>query len=249
MSEDPRGLATLAFLKTRFDEGKDHLGLFEPFIADGAASLTTTDFIATDVRDAVYARSGLVVPLDTVQTLLGRLTRRGYLQRTGGRYFKATKSLPVASLDDAINPLVLAEPLLDSPLERSSLPRNLTRAVARFISQRCLASPDLRPALDGLLEGLILRDCLILGDIADIGQRFHNLTACLHGSSACRSTGRVGKHSNTPCQPATGDAHAHERSWRPWADRAVTRHSLAPDRARSWIQGCSKTDCARFVPD
>ena len=34
MTETPKGLATLALLKTRFDEGRDHLELLEPFVAD-----------------------------------------------------------------------------------------------------------------------------------------------------------------------------------------------------------------------
>ena len=218
MTTDPRGLATLALLKTRFDEGKDHLGLFEPFVADAAHSLSANDFLAADVRGVIQERSGLLVPIDTVQTLLGRLAKGNYLKREGGRYFKTTRSLAelafqdakataqrdqealgvafrsfaqeagvslvsaeeallalVAFIADNKVPLVLAEPLVDSPLDRSSLPRKLTRVVARFISQRCVDHPTLRPVLDGLLEGLILRDCLMLEDLADLGQRFQKL--------------------------------------------------------------------------
>jgi hypothetical protein len=218
-------LVTLALLKTRFDEGKDHLGLLDPFIADAADSLSTNDFLAADVRKAVQERSGLQVPIDTVQTLLGRLAKRKYLRREGGRYFKTDRSLEELAFQDAkyaaqqdqaalgaalrsfaqdagVNltsdeeallalvsfiadnkvPLVLAEPLVDSPLDRSSLSHKLTRTVARFISQRCVDDPRLRPALDGLLEGLILRDCLMLDDLADLGQQFQKLVVVLDTS-------------------------------------------------------------------
>jgi hypothetical protein len=84
----PRGLATLALLKARYDEGKDHLSLFEPFVNDAAAVLNAEAFPASEVRDTIQRIHGLTLPVDTVQTVLGRLVRKGLLRREGGRYFK-----------------------------------------------------------------------------------------------------------------------------------------------------------------
>jgi hypothetical protein len=42
----PKGLATVAFLKTKLDEGVDHLGLFEPLILDALGHVATPDFLA-----------------------------------------------------------------------------------------------------------------------------------------------------------------------------------------------------------
>lgn len=222
MPTSPRGLATLALLKARFDEGKDHLGLFEPFVADAVIAMTAEHFVATDIAEVLLSRSGLTVPADTVNTLLSRLARRGFLRRTGGRYFRtdttsraldgveferavadstaaqlhlgsalreyaAANGYTIGTDADALAaicaviadnkvPLVLAEPLPDSPRERSSLPSKLARLVAQFISQRCLDAPDLRPVLQSLLEGIILQDVLFLSDVASQGQRLRGLS-------------------------------------------------------------------------
>jgi len=84
----PKGLATLALLKTRLDEGKDHLGLFEPFIEDGVAHLPVDHFASADLQRFVDDRHGLLVPIETTNTLLGRLARRGGVRKEGGRYFR-----------------------------------------------------------------------------------------------------------------------------------------------------------------
>lgn len=218
MSETPKGLATVALLKTRLDEGHDHLGLFEPLILDALLNLTAHDFLAADIKAVVNDRAGVLLPTDTIQTLLGRCSRRGLLQRAGGRFFRtsqaiqdpginaardairiqqaalghafaeyaATGSLHLQSPEAALEALatfvsdnkvhlILSESVPDSPLERSSLGRKLTRLVARFITERCLNSPELRPALEALTEGIVLRDTLLLTDIPKAGERFQNL--------------------------------------------------------------------------
>jgi hypothetical protein len=72
--------------------------------------------------------------------------------------------------------LILEDVLPDSPLDRSSLDRKLTRLVARFITERCLQSPQLRPPLERLTEGILLQDVLLLRDIPEAAQKFQNLT-------------------------------------------------------------------------
>ena len=89
MIETPKGLATLALLKTRFDEGRDHLELIEPFIADAVVHFEQDSFLPQDIASQVLHRSGFSLPSDTVKTILGRFSRRGNLRREGGRFFSS----------------------------------------------------------------------------------------------------------------------------------------------------------------
>src|SRR4051794_34372441 len=76
-----RGLATVAMLKVNFDLRRDHIGMFEPMLLDTVANLPTQDFSTDEIRSAISARHELLLPADTVRTLLGRITKRGFLRR------------------------------------------------------------------------------------------------------------------------------------------------------------------------
>ena len=222
MSYTPNGLATVALLKTRLDEGRDHLGLFEPLVEDALTAVAALEFGADEIRALLLERTGIVIPLETVKTLLRRFIRRGGLKARGERYFlqsrpqvdgslakaraeaqahqqvlgeaffryAAEAGLALENTDAALRvlstlasenkvPLILKEPLPDSPLERSSLSRKVTRVAARFITHNCLDSPSLRPALQSLVEGILLHDALFLGDTTNASQRFQNLTVAV----------------------------------------------------------------------
>ena len=102
MPETPKGLATVAFLKTRLDEGHDHIGMFEPLVYDALHGLTDQDFLARDVKKQILNRSNIQLPRATVSTLLRRLTRRGFLVRKGGRFFRTTNPIPRSDFDQAV---------------------------------------------------------------------------------------------------------------------------------------------------
>lgn len=217
----PRGLATVALLKTRFDEGKDHLGLFEPFIEDVLRHSTSNNFIASDIRGMVESRHGLSIATNAVQAILGRFVRAGYLERAGGRFirtpaaitgpdiehrlreiiaqqeqlaeafvhFAQEHSVPLTGADALLTlaafisdnkvPLLLDEAVADSPHKGGSLPLRMARLAARFLATRCVTVPTLRTAVEGLLEGLVLRDTLLLADLADVAARFRSLTVVI----------------------------------------------------------------------
>lgn len=86
-NDSPRGLATLALLKTRFDGGQDHLGLFEPFVEDVFPLLGTEGFTTVACKGVVEREHGLVIPQDSLSSLLGRLAKKGKLRRDGGRFW------------------------------------------------------------------------------------------------------------------------------------------------------------------
>lgn len=222
MSYTPKGLATIALLKTRLDQNQDHLGLFEPFVADALLHMPSSDFVAADVKAILQQRTGILVPTGAVQTLLNRFARQRMIHRAGGRYvfgtepvpdprldetraveaanlthlaeqfinFSAQESVGFPSTDEALIALatfisdnkvhlVLKTPLPDSPLSRSSQSRRMTRLIARFITHRCLASDDLRPAFESLVEGILVEDTLFLRDLDVASQRFRDLTVVL----------------------------------------------------------------------
>ena len=83
-----RGLATLALLKANFDEGHDHIGMFQPFLIDAVSSLRKDDFQVDEIKHALLYRHGLDVPSHTLRTLLSRICRKGLVRRKYGRYFR-----------------------------------------------------------------------------------------------------------------------------------------------------------------
>jgi hypothetical protein len=93
-----RGLATVALLKVHFDAGRDHIGMFEPFVVDTLANSSTDGIAVEDVRAALESRHNFRLPSNTLQTLLSRIIRGGYLRREGGRYFPGQRPLPDTDL-------------------------------------------------------------------------------------------------------------------------------------------------------
>lgn len=91
----PRSLATVAFLKARFDEHADHLGMFMPLVTDAVAAMRGQSFVASEIQNAMADRDGLTMPQHAVATLLKRLERGGMVSREFGRY-KATDQLKIA---------------------------------------------------------------------------------------------------------------------------------------------------------
>jgi hypothetical protein len=105
MSYTPQGLVTVAFLKTQLDAGKDHLSLFEPLVLDALNHVNSGDLIASDIRQLIFEQTNLKIPVPTVQTLLGRFAKNGYLIRSGGRFHKTEVAMPssdIASVSEKI---------------------------------------------------------------------------------------------------------------------------------------------------
>lgn len=117
MPTTPKGLATVAFLKTRLDEGHDHLGLLEPLIFDALSRIQRGDFIAAEISAIVLERTGVAVPSGTVHTLLGRCARRQLLRREGGRFFRTNRPIPGAAFDERRATFEQEQRLLGQDLE------------------------------------------------------------------------------------------------------------------------------------
>ena len=121
-----RGLATIAFLKARFDEGMDHLEMFQPFVDDAVKHLPRTDIEIADVVHKIREATGLSVPSETVKTLLRRSVRKGVLERHGGRYFRRQDQVEDEELPQRLRELENAQLGLASRLREFAAARGET---------------------------------------------------------------------------------------------------------------------------
>lgn len=80
-------------LKALYDAGKDHIDMFLPFIVDSIDVLGKQTFAPSELKDDITARHGLTIPLNTIETLLSRLTKRGHVAREAGVY-RAVRPAP-----------------------------------------------------------------------------------------------------------------------------------------------------------
>ena len=91
-------LLSLAMLKVSIDSGKDYLEYLRPFVMQSLASKTTA---AAPISDESIARQlqddfGLVIPQRTVQILLQRISKAGFLIKEYGIY-KLSKEIPATN--------------------------------------------------------------------------------------------------------------------------------------------------------
>jgi hypothetical protein len=89
-----KGLATIALLKSQYDAKQDHIEMFVPFVIDTTSALTKDDFTLEELRSDFRAMHGLALPAHALQTVLGRLKRRGFVRREAGRYFRIPGKIP-----------------------------------------------------------------------------------------------------------------------------------------------------------
>lgn len=134
-----RGLATVALLKVNFDAGRDHIGMFEPFVLDAVSALPQSDFSIEDLQGGILARSQLSMPANTLRTLMGRLVGKGFATRDGGRYFRTAKAIPT---DD----------LLRSRHEVEERQRHLATELASFARTQGLDLATPEDALASILD-------------------------------------------------------------------------------------------------
>ena len=93
-----RGLVTVALLKAQFDQGRDYIGMFLPFVLDAVRHMNVTNADAEMIKMAIVDRHGFAIPIPTLRTLLKRARRHG-IARQGGRYFFSKSDLPDAGIE------------------------------------------------------------------------------------------------------------------------------------------------------
>lgn len=129
--------------------------MFEPFVLDALASEPVDGLAALDVQTRVLSRHQLRLPISTVQTLLGRATKRGYLRRDGGRYFETGRRPDVGDLQESRRLVEVRQGRLADALAEACSADNVslsTREEALSLIFDFLASHHVRLALEGVTD-------------------------------------------------------------------------------------------------
>ena len=227
-----RGLATIAFLKARFDAGMDHLGMFQPFVEDAIRVAESDEIELPIVQGIVRDATGLYIPTDVVKTLLRRAARRGLLVRSGGRYFRSgtqdqdaelrdrieelerthrvlashlrvfasTRGVEIATDDDALAALTefldanhIGIVLGQAPdVERLGRRPPFERAIAAFVANVIEEGGSSYVALEGVVQGLIVQNALLLRDVPTTKRHLDGLTVYFDTGVLLRALGYAG---------------------------------------------------------
>lgn len=121
----PGALVTVAFLKAQIDEGSDHLGIFMPLLLDTVAQLPAHSFTTVEIQEAMVTRHGVVMPEQTLTTLLRRAIRRKYLQRDSGRYQRGGSFPSVPNVTAEKEKIEASQKRLAEALQSHATRRNL----------------------------------------------------------------------------------------------------------------------------
>lgn len=90
-------IPSLAILKVNWDEGRDYIENFVPFVAECIRTAPQPEISVSDLQSAVRDTFGINIPQGALQIILGRVTKHGYVRRTGGIYLRDETKL--AKLD------------------------------------------------------------------------------------------------------------------------------------------------------
>ena len=165
------GLATIAFLKARFDAGMDHLGMFQPFVEAAIRRYEKDDIDVAGVQAAVRDSTGLPLPTEIVKTLLGRAARKGLLTRSGGRYFREPHCDEDSELDARMEELGIAQQRLAARLRQFSASRG------DELESDDAALAALGRFLDGNHIGVVLGQPVQTGSSVAVAQQDHAVAA------------------------------------------------------------------------
>lgn len=125
-----RGIATIALLKTNYDRGKDHIGMFMPFIIDALSVVSTNYFGIEDVQQSVKERHNLDIPRHTLQTLLSRACKQGFLTRERGMLSKVPDKIPQLTLIQDRDALIREHNFLAEALQQFAAGKQIPIASA-----------------------------------------------------------------------------------------------------------------------
>ena len=85
MTQSPT-LSSLAMLKVNIDQQRDYLDYLKPFILQVLSGKLPDPITDRSIKELILQDFGLEIPERTVQVVLRRITKQGFLQRTSGEY-------------------------------------------------------------------------------------------------------------------------------------------------------------------
>jgi hypothetical protein len=98
-----KALVAMAVLQAHWDDQRDYLDNFKPFVAEHLRDWPPADPVQpTAIAQKVREDVGIELPAGVVSTLLNRLTRDGYMRRSQGQLWvvpEMTDELPALTID------------------------------------------------------------------------------------------------------------------------------------------------------
>lgn len=79
-------ITSLAILLVNWDDGKDYIDNFVPFVGQCIISLNPEVVSSQELQELLQRDFGLRVPQNTIKSILKKAERRGYVRRTGEAY-------------------------------------------------------------------------------------------------------------------------------------------------------------------
>jgi hypothetical protein len=92
-------LTSLAILQVNWDDGKNYIDNFIPFVCQAVLSLGTPTVSVAEVQIKLKSDYGLSIPQNTINSILKRSSRRGLLANNHGVYIPNTEEIAKINLD------------------------------------------------------------------------------------------------------------------------------------------------------
>jgi hypothetical protein len=86
-------IASLAILKVNWDEGRDYIDNFVPFVAECLRRAPHPEVSLPDLQAALVQHFGFRIPQGALRTILGRAAKRGFVTRGAGIYRRNDRAL------------------------------------------------------------------------------------------------------------------------------------------------------------
>jgi hypothetical protein len=86
MTVSNEAITSLAVLLVNWDEGKDYVDNFVPFVGQCIISLHPEVVSAQELQAKMRHDYGLQVPQNTIKSILKKTAKRGYVQKKGDAY-------------------------------------------------------------------------------------------------------------------------------------------------------------------
>lgn len=86
-------IPSLAILKVNWDERRDYIDNFVPFVAECIRTVPQPQISVSQLQTAVGEKFGFAIPQGALQTILKRVERHGYIERAEGIYKRNDEAL------------------------------------------------------------------------------------------------------------------------------------------------------------
>jgi hypothetical protein len=94
-----RALTSLAVLKVNWDEGKDYIGNYIPFLKKVLVESSSESLSSRDIQLSFEDEFGLNIPVGALETILNRAAKKGLINKQRNKYYPRREKLASTSFD------------------------------------------------------------------------------------------------------------------------------------------------------